>query len=57
MNLDDLSRQCLCFPEKYFEDKHITNEEEETAQQFVSEILDKTEQKQIFKAPYLNHPI
>jgi len=57
MNFNDLSKQCLCFPEKYFENKNITIEEENNAQQFILEILDKPQSKNIFKASYLEQII
>jgi hypothetical protein len=57
MNLDELSKQSLCFPEKYFDNKNITIEEENSAKQFILEILDKSQSNNTFEASYLDQLI
>ncbi|KKL18978.1 hypothetical protein LCGC14_2470070, partial [marine sediment metagenome] len=57
MNFEDLSKQCLCFPETYYDNKNLTIEEENNAEQFILEILNKRDSKNFIKKPYCNHLI
>jgi hypothetical protein len=57
MNLDDLSKQCLCFPENFFNDKNITIVEENSAKQFILKILDKSQRTNMLEVSFLDQLI